>query len=96
VSIGEGGVQISPDISTSARSSSMRPKSAYDMSRTLYSRPEAVFSTERSMAPACPSPASSKKPTTSPPSAERKRKSRNAERIDRETVSAEEKERRRG
>jgi hypothetical protein len=39
---------------------------------------------------------SSKKPTTSPPSAERKRKSRNAERIDRETVSAEEKERRRG
>ena len=96
VSIGEGGVQISPDISTSARSNSMHPKSACDMSRILYSRPEAVLLTERSMAPACPSSASSKKPTTSPPSAERKTKSQNAERIDRETVSAEEKERRQG
>ena len=63
VSIGEGGVQISLDISTSARSNSMRPKSACDMSRTLYSHPEAVLSTERSMAPACPSPASNKKPS---------------------------------
>jgi hypothetical protein len=96
VSIGEGGVHISLDISTSVRSSSMRSKSACDMWRTLYLRPEAVLSTERSMALACPSPASSKTPTTSPPSAERKKKSRNAERIDRETVSTEEKERQRG
>jgi hypothetical protein len=48
------------------------------------------------MAPACSSPVSRKKPTTSPPSAKRKRKSRNTERIDLEMVSVEEKERRRG
>lgn len=36
---------IRPGISTSASSSSRRPKSAWDMSFTLYSRPDEVFST---------------------------------------------------
>lgn len=40
---------MSPGISTSASSISSRPKSACDMSLTLYSRPEDVFSTERAM-----------------------------------------------
>jgi hypothetical protein len=41
---------IKPGISTSAKSISSRPKSAWDRSFTLYSRPELVFSTERAMA----------------------------------------------
>nr|GLL41138.1 hypothetical protein A4E73_00602 [Ipomoea trifida] len=40
---------ISPGISTSASSISSRPKLAWDMSFTLYSRPEVLFSTVNAM-----------------------------------------------
>jgi hypothetical protein len=83
--------RIPCSISTSIRSNSMCPKSACNMSRTMYSTP--VFSTESSMAPGCLSNTRTSRLPLLPLPSERERVSscscRNAERFERETVSAE-------